>query len=74
MLCLAAGDDMLKGEHDNPAIGIILCKTKKRLIAEYALRNMVSPIGVSGYRFTRVMPEELGKSLPSAEELERRLE
>jgi len=74
MLCLAAGDDMLKGEHDNPTIGIILCKTKKRLTAEYALRNMEAPIGVSGYRFTRKMPAELRKSLPSAEELERRLE
>lgn len=70
---LSAVDDMLKGEHDNPAIGIILCKTKKRLIAEYALRNMEAPIGVSGYRLTRKMPEELQKSLPSAEELERRL-
>jgi len=70
---LSAVDDMLKNEHDNPTIGIILCKTKKKLIAEYALRNMEAPIGVSGYRFTRVMPEELGKSLPSAEELERRL-
>jgi predicted nuclease of restriction endonuclease-like (RecB) superfamily len=70
---LSAVDDMLKGEHDNPSIGIILCKTKKRLIAEFALRNMNAPIGVSGYRFTRKMPEELQKSLPSAEELERRL-
>jgi predicted nuclease of restriction endonuclease-like (RecB) superfamily len=70
---LSAVDDMLKGEHDNPTIGIILCKTKKSLIAEYALRNMDAPIGVSGYRLTRKMPEELQKSLPSAEELERRL-
>jgi predicted nuclease of restriction endonuclease-like (RecB) superfamily len=70
---LSAVDDILKGEHDNPTIGIILCKTRKRLIAEYALRNMESPIGVSGYRLTRRMPEELQKSLPSAEELERRL-
>jgi len=70
---LSAVDDLLKNEHDNPTIGIILCKTKKKLIAEYALRKMDAPIGVSGYRFTRVMPEELGKSLPSAEELERRL-
>jgi len=70
---LSAVDDMLKNEHDNPTIGIILCKTKKKLIAEYALRKMDAPIGVSGYRFTREMPAELGKSLPSAEELERRL-
>jgi predicted nuclease of restriction endonuclease-like (RecB) superfamily len=70
---LSAVNEMLKGEHDNPTIGIILCKTKKRLIAEYALRNMEAPIGVSGYRFTRKMPKELQKSLPSAEELESRL-
>lgn len=42
-------------------------------MAEYALRNMEAPIGVSGYRLTRIIPEELQKSLPSAEELERRL-
>jgi len=70
---LSAVDDMLRNNHDNPTIGIILCKTKRRLIAEYALRNMEAPIGVSGYRLTREMPSELRKSLPSAEELERRL-
>jgi predicted nuclease of restriction endonuclease-like (RecB) superfamily len=70
---LSAVDDMLKNEHDNPTIGIILCKTKKKLIAEYALRNMEAPIGVSGYRFTREMPVELRSSMPSAEDLERRL-
>jgi predicted nuclease of restriction endonuclease-like (RecB) superfamily len=70
---LSAVDDMLKNEHDNPTIGMILCKTKKKLIAEYALRNMEAPIGVSGYRFTRRMPDELKESLPGVEDLERGL-
>ncbi len=70
---LAAVDDRLRRVGDNESIGIVLCKGKKRLIAEYALRNMTAPIGVSEYRLTRDVPVDLQRSLPSVEEMERRL-
>jgi predicted nuclease of restriction endonuclease-like (RecB) superfamily len=70
---LAAVDDALRHPDDEPSIGIILCGTKKRLIAEYALRNMSAPIGVSEYRLATTLPEDLKGSLPSVEELESEL-
>jgi predicted nuclease of restriction endonuclease-like (RecB) superfamily len=70
---LAAVDDMLRRPGDNPSIGLILCKAKKKLLAEYALRNTSTPIGISEYRLTREVPEELKANLPSIKELERRL-
>jgi predicted nuclease of restriction endonuclease-like (RecB) superfamily len=70
---LSAVDAQLRHPGDNPSIGIILCKTRKRLIAEYALRNMKAPIGVSEYKFTRAIPAELKPSLPTIKELEKEL-
>ena len=70
---LAAVDGRLRHRDDKPTIGIILCGTKKRLIAEYALRNMSGPIGVSEYRLATTLPEDLKGSLPSVEELESEL-
>jgi predicted nuclease of restriction endonuclease-like (RecB) superfamily len=70
---LAAVEDTLKHHDDKPTIGIVLCGTKKRLIAEYALRNMSAPIGVSEYRLATTLPEDLKGSLPSVEELESEL-
>jgi len=70
---LSAVDEYLRHPDDNPAIGIVLCKTRKKLIAEYALRNTKSPIGVSEYKLTRAIPAKLKSSLPSIEELEREL-
>jgi len=70
---LAAVDDRLRRAGDNESIGIVLCKGKKHLIAEYALRNMTAPIGVSEYRLTRDVPVDLQRGLPSVEEMERRL-
>jgi len=52
---------------------LIHCKTKNRIIAEYALRDMSKPIGVSEYKFTEAIPEELKSSLPTIEELEAEL-
>ncbi|MBY0360259.1 MAG: DUF1016 domain-containing protein, partial [Candidatus Obscuribacterales bacterium] len=54
-------------------IGLVLCKTKNSLIAEYTLRNSQSPIGVSEYRLAQPLPEELRKSLPTIENLEKEL-
>jgi len=67
---LAAADDLLRHPDDQPSIGIILCKTRNRLIAEYALRDMQAPVGVATYRLTDALPESLRGSLPRIEELE----
>lgn len=71
---LSAVDDLIKGDDDNPSIGIILCKEKNKLVAEYALKDMTKPIGVSEYKLLERVPEELESSLPSIEELEKELE
>lgn len=69
----SAVDDVLKHPTDNPTIGLILCQTKDRVIAEYALRNIHTPIGVSEYELTRALPANLQGSLPSIEEIETEL-
>ncbi len=71
---LSAVDNTLKGEGDNPTIGILLCQSKEKIVAEYALRNMTSPIGVSEYMLTKMMPKNLKTSLPTIEEIDRRIE
>lgn len=70
---LAAVDAQLKIEHDQPTIGLLLCKSKNRLVAEYALRNVASPIGVAEYQLIEALPEELETSLPSIEQIEAEL-
>lgn len=69
----SAVDDLLKHESDKPSIGLILCETKDKVFAEYALRDTYKPIGISEYELTRSLPENLKASLPSIEELEREL-
>jgi len=70
---LSAIDDMLKHEQDNPTIGIMLCKTKDRLTAEYALKDINKPIGVSEYKLSDYVPAEFADTLPSAEDIEKRV-
>jgi len=70
---LAAVDDNLRHPDDKSSIGIILCGTRKKLTAEYALRNSNAPIGVSEYRTATALPDDLKKNLPSVEELEKEL-
>lgn len=70
---LSAVDDKLKEESDNPSIGIILCKTKDKLTAEYALRNLASPISINEYMLVESIPENMKTSLPTIEELEAEL-
>jgi predicted nuclease of restriction endonuclease-like (RecB) superfamily len=70
---LSAVDDTLKHETDNPSIGILLCKERDKLTAEYALRDISKPIGVSEYRLSDFLPKELADTLPSAEDIERRI-
>jgi predicted nuclease of restriction endonuclease-like (RecB) superfamily len=67
---LAAVDEHLKSDRDDPSIGLILCKTKNGVVVEYALRDSARPIGVAEYR---VLPARLAESLPTAEQLENEL-
>lgn len=72
---LAALDANLKTKQDNPSIGIILCKKKSKIIAEYAFRNCATPIGIATYetQIVRALPKELKGSLPSVAEIETEL-
>jgi len=70
---LSAVDDFIKHETDTPSIGIILCKTKNNILAEYALRDMTKPIGIAEYRLEDSLPDDIKTSLPTIEELESEL-
>jgi predicted nuclease of restriction endonuclease-like (RecB) superfamily len=70
---LSAVDAELKDEHDAPTIGMVLCKSKNKVVAEYALRNIDQPIGVAEYQLTESLPAELQTSLPSIEAIEQAL-
>jgi predicted nuclease of restriction endonuclease-like (RecB) superfamily len=70
---LAAVDAQLKAADDNPTIGLLLCKTKNQLVAEYALSGIAKPMGVAEYQLLRALPEPLDTSLPTVEELEEEL-
>lgn len=70
---LAAVDAQLKAPDDRPTIGLLLCKTKNRLVAEYALSGMSKPIGVAEYQLVRALPTPLDVNLPSIEEIEAEL-
>ena len=67
---LSAIDDMLRKDGDNPTIGILLCKEKDKLTAEYALKDINKPVGVSEYKLLQDIPEYLQSQLPKAEEIE----
>lgn len=67
---LSAVDEQLKHENDNPTIGLLLCKSHKGVTAEYALRNLNSPIGVAEYSLIDTIPKEMKTALPSIEQLE----
>jgi hypothetical protein len=70
---LSAVDSQIKTADDQPTIGLLLCKTKNRLVAEYALSGINKPIGVADYQLVRALPEPLDTSLPSIEEIEAEL-
>lgn len=71
---LAAMDDLLKHPSDQPSIGLILCKSKKELVVEYALRNTTTPMGIAEFQYLEKLPEELKGSLPTIDEIEAELE
>ena len=70
---LSAVDDLLRHADDQPSIGLILCKGKNRIIAEYALRKTAAPMGISEFRHLEQLPEQLKGTLPTIEELEAEL-
>lgn len=70
---LSVLDDTMKSAQDNPLIGLILCKDKNKVVAEYALKDMTKPIGVSEYKLMNILPEELKNTLPSVEDIEARV-
>jgi predicted nuclease of restriction endonuclease-like (RecB) superfamily len=72
---LSAVDDLLRHPGDKPTIGLLLCRSKERIIVEYALRDLKKPIGVAGWetKIVEQLPENLKGSLPSVEEIEAEL-
>lgn len=69
----SAVDDILCREGDNQTIGLLLCQNKDRIMAEYALRDVHKPIGISDYELGRALPKDIKSGLPSIEELENKL-
>jgi len=70
---LTAVDEQMKAPEDAPTIGLLLCKSKNKVVAEYALRNTTSPMGVAEYQLVEALPKNLEASLPSVEQIEREL-
>ncbi|WP_317045982.1 PDDEXK nuclease domain-containing protein [Brumimicrobium mesophilum] len=70
---LSAVDSTLKGADDKPTIGILLCREKNNIEAEFALRDINKPMGVSEFELTDILPENLKSSLPTIEEIEQNI-
>jgi len=70
---LTTVDRQIKSEHDGPTIGLLLCKSKNKVVAEYALGDKTQPMGIAEYKLLEAMPAELQTSLPSIEQIEQEL-
>lgn len=70
---LSAVDDLLRHPDDNLSIGLILCRSKVGVLAEYTLRDMAKPIGLAEYKLVDVLPDNIQTALPTVEELEAEL-
>ena len=70
---LTAVDRQVKNEHDNPTIGLLLCKSKNKIVPEYALGDKTQPMGVAEYKLIQALPKDLKSSLPSIEQIEKEL-
>lgn len=70
---LSAIDGELKSSNDNPTIGLLLCKGKDKVVAEYALKDVNKPMGVSEYKLSNCVSKELQDKLPSIEDIEKRI-
>jgi len=72
-LYLSAVDDLIKTESENPTIGLLLCKSKSEVIAEYALRGTTQPIGVAEYEISKSINTNFKSELPTIEEIEKEI-
>lgn len=70
---IKAVDSRLRKDGDGPTIGLLLCKNREKLVAEYALSDIHKPIGVSEYKLTHLLPKDLKSSLPTIKAIEREL-
>lgn len=70
---LTAVDRQVKNEHDSPTIGLLLCKSHNKVVAEYALGDKSQPMGIAEYKLLQSLPEALRTSLPTIEQIEREL-
>jgi predicted nuclease of restriction endonuclease-like (RecB) superfamily len=70
---LTTVDRQVKAEQDNPTIGLLLCKSKNKVVAEYALGDKTQPMGIAEYKLLESLPEPLQTSLPTIEQIEREL-
>lgn len=66
-------DDKLRGENDNKTIGLLFCRGKNEIVAQYALANYNQPMGISDYQLSKAVPEDLKSTFPSIEEVEQEL-
>ena len=71
---VTAVNEQLRHPSDNETIGLLICKTKDKVVAEYALKNAAQPLGISEYQLSRLLPDEIKSSLPTLEEIEAELE
>lgn len=70
---MTAVNHILKTEYDNPTIGLLICKDKDNVLAQYALESSTQPIGISEFQLTKFVPDEFKSSLPSIEDIETEL-
>ncbi|HPW87637.1 MAG TPA: PDDEXK nuclease domain-containing protein [Kaistella chaponensis] len=70
---VTAVDKQFRDENDNATVGLIICKTKDDIIAEYSLTDLHKPLGISSYELRKILPENFKSSLPSIEEIENEL-
>jgi len=70
---IKAVDETIKIKEDKPTIGILLCKSKDKVVVEYSLSDIHKPMGISQYQLTHIVPEELKESLPAIEDIEAEL-
>jgi hypothetical protein len=70
---LGLADDRLKSETDEPTIGLILCRTKSKIVAEYALGDFKKPTGIAQYKIETLLPDDIKGRLPSIQEIEEKL-
>ena len=67
-------DDNLRGRYDKASIGLILCKTNNKIVAEYALRDTTKPIGIAEYKISQKLPVNIKGKLPNIEAIQKRMD